>query len=505
MKLFLFIMSLLGIVFINDVYASDTVVVRILPVADANVLNRSDAVNTNYGSSPRINPMAWTWNNDGHGVGYQRALIRFDLSSVPAGSTIISSDMNLFVDSTGFQQGHSQLTGSNDSYLFKVTEDWDEHTVTWNDRPDADLNDTIFVPASTHRTADFSIDIMSFVEDWLDNSSSNKGLMFQLRTETPYRQLLFGSRENPDTTIRPYLEIVYVKECLRDEKMQLPVLADANVFSRNDKKNTNYGLAPSMNPLAWTWNNDGLGPGAQRSLIKFDYSVLPDEATVSEASLKLYAVSGPILGGGHSTLSGANLSYINALTSDWGEGYVTWNNQPGFTYTGQATIPTSTTQFQDYTIDVTDLVTYGIENTNYGWIIRLSNENPYRQLTFGASEHVDSTKRPVLEVTYSTCPINQNELLRKSATVLDYASLGGSMSVEAFPNPFSDQFVINLPETLMGNAVIEVYSADGRILKSVKSGGEAGVVINMTDAYPGLYVVKVISGNFTETLKVQKK
>ena len=168
--------------------------------------------------------------------------------------------------------------------------------------------------------------------------------------------------------------------------------------------NNNYSVSNEFLSAAWTCSGN---PCNDRSLIKFDLSIIPINATVLSATISLYAHPNQSSGNAAygPTYGTNNLSYLRKITSAWSAGTVTWNTQPSATTVNQATLPTSTNTHQDYlNIDVKNMVQGMVNNpsTNYGFILQLQNEVPYNCMIFCSSEFSDSTKRPMLEVTYST-------------------------------------------------------------------------------------------------------
>jgi hypothetical protein len=109
--------------------------------------------NTNYGTLNRITSTAWT------ASGYKttgRTLMYFNLSAIPARSTIQSATLYFYSDPTitgsSLEIGNSQLSGSNAFYLEKVIQEWDEYTVTWNNQPTTTTTSRIWVGPSTSTT-----------------------------------------------------------------------------------------------------------------------------------------------------------------------------------------------------------------------------------------------------------------------------------------------------------------------------------------------------------------
>ena len=102
---------------------------------------------------------------DGDGQIFQ-GLIKFDLSSIPAGATILSADLKLRV---------RQRSGSTPRSveILPVTGTWNESSVTWSNRPN--LGSAVL--SYSHRECfTCSFDITSLVSDWISDPSTNYGI-----------------------------------------------------------------------------------------------------------------------------------------------------------------------------------------------------------------------------------------------------------------------------------------------------------------------------------------
>jgi parallel beta-helix repeat protein len=118
----------------------------------------------------------------------------------------------------------------------------------------------------------------------------------------------------------------------------------------------------------WTRNTYGSG-GTNTwecdSLIKFDISSIPSDATIVSAELKIYYYFWM-----DSNPAGRPLN-LYRITSDWNEETLTWNNQPSIAShpTTNAIVPSS---YGWMNWDVTDDVQSFIDGTNpnYGWEIK---------------------------------------------------------------------------------------------------------------------------------------
>jgi hypothetical protein len=190
---------------------------------DALILSKtlcSDAGNTNF-NIDILQTSAWTFSSQGCGTGSMRSLIKFkDIDNIPNSATIISAKLSLFgISSSGFTpEGNSYYPGSpytasgtNESWIQRITNNWNESTVTWNNQPNSVDTNQVTLPASNlqwnYNATD--IDVTSLVKDIKRAGSINHGFMLKLKNEQYYRSLLFASSEHTNASSRPKLVINY--------------------------------------------------------------------------------------------------------------------------------------------------------------------------------------------------------------------------------------------------------------------------------------------------------
>lgn len=170
---------------------------------------------------------------------------------------------------------------------------------------------------------------------------------------------------------------------------------DASIHDLNLAGSGSY---QSLLASAWSWNSQ---TGVVRILIDFRLDTIPANAIIEEAHLSLYAATNPAEQ--HSKRDGTNAAYIQRITEAWDEANVNWENQPASSEDYQMLLPESELAGQDYlNIDVRTLVQYMVMNpqSSHGFLIKLAEESPYRQLGFASSDHADASKHPKLEVKY---------------------------------------------------------------------------------------------------------
>jgi PKD domain-containing protein/concanavalin A-like lectin/glucanase superfamily protein/type IX secretion system substrate protein len=215
---------------------------------DAFVDSYSTLANTNLGTFPEMNAMAWTSGGTPYLV---RGFIRFDLSAIPANAVINQATLTLFNDPTsanGYPVGqHSSLSGSNAGWLQRVTAAWNESTITWNNQPPVTTVNQVALPQSTNGFQDYDINVTTSVQDMFINPGTNFGFMLRLQTESYYRSLIFASSDNPDSTNWPKLAISYSYN---------PVITAAGPTTFCSGGNVQLNTTPSAG-LTYQWKLNG--------------------------------------------------------------------------------------------------------------------------------------------------------------------------------------------------------------------------------------------------------
>ncbi|WP_141012942.1 DNRLRE domain-containing protein [Nocardioides sambongensis] len=140
----------------------------------------------------------------------RRALLKFDVSNLPATATIYSASLDLYVDST-------QTTGSgnHDFTARRVSEAWIDSAVTWNKRtaaqtwttPGGVWNSSSPVVNMNGGTSGYrSFEVDGIVKSWVNNGIDNHGILIR-QNEASDRVIWFRSVDN--ATNQPRLKVTY--------------------------------------------------------------------------------------------------------------------------------------------------------------------------------------------------------------------------------------------------------------------------------------------------------
>jgi hypothetical protein len=141
-----------------------------------------------------------------------------------------------------------------------------------------------------------------------------------------------------------------------------------------------------------------------RSLIKFDLSSIPANATIISANLYLYSQPAPLSNGNlvDANFGTDNSLFVERITAAWTSGVTVWSNQPATTTEDRVTVPTTDQKMLDLNLNVTAQVNDMIvNNANHGFMLRLQNEVAYTSRIFVSSYNVNyPAKHPKLVVVY---------------------------------------------------------------------------------------------------------
>ncbi len=171
--------------------------------------------------APELSASEWTYFAVGGGEGTIRSLIKFaGLSAVPANAVVDSAFIN-FYGLSSYQtapQGNSYFPGSpynsygdNKCWLQQVTSDWVDNVVTWNTQPSVTTDGQVEMAASTaqYNYNATHIDVTGLVKNMVATPAQNYGFMMKVQSEVLYRNMIFGSSWNTDSTKRPSLQVYY--------------------------------------------------------------------------------------------------------------------------------------------------------------------------------------------------------------------------------------------------------------------------------------------------------
>lgn len=236
----------------------------------------ADWQTSNYSTQNHFSVMEWTWGsgipNVTCGQGTIRGVMRFDMNVAAMHNELYDNRARLKLffpdgfDASPILQSHryNGLATGNAFFINRITEPWDESSVTFNTQPDFSSLDSIYVPTTIDNpsTQDYIIDVSSYANAWICSEQPNFGLLFKLEEEgTLYKQQIFTTREWSDPANRPVIELEYARiEALGPETACLGDGVDLTVLLQN-------AADPSLYTFSWEHLNTGaIFNGANQSV-----------------------------------------------------------------------------------------------------------------------------------------------------------------------------------------------------------------------------------------------
>jgi len=168
------------------------------------VLGNADATNKSSIEEPLS---AWTINSVPVTV---RDLIKFDLSSIPVRSTIISADLQMFSDTIPKNGDlvHANYGADNSFVVQQVATAWDPASVNWFNQPSGITTNQIVVPTTQLPYLILDINVTSLVAAMVNNNQ-NYGFKLSLQNEVEYTSRIFCSSYYNVASRHPRLIVKY--------------------------------------------------------------------------------------------------------------------------------------------------------------------------------------------------------------------------------------------------------------------------------------------------------
>jgi hypothetical protein len=139
-----------------------------------------------------------------------RAILKFDLSSIPEDAVITSAKLTLYSnpDPLNGQDNKANSGTDNSFYIKRVTGSWDPTTINWLNQPSSTSEDAVLIPHTNQAFEDLEdIDVTNLVSTMVD--TENDGFLIQLKNEAPYNFRIFCSSKFSDETKHPKLVVSY--------------------------------------------------------------------------------------------------------------------------------------------------------------------------------------------------------------------------------------------------------------------------------------------------------
>jgi hypothetical protein len=325
------------------------------PIADSNIVQHFPD-----NTPGTLDYMTIVNEDGGGGTGWARdALVRYDISSIPPGRSILSATFRLYY----YDWGDSNPAGRPLS-CYRITSDWDEATVSWNTQPSytsSPITQTS-VPFSTGTWIEW--DVTSDVTEFYEGTKDNFG--WRIADEKAW-----GGMNIPRTRTRSKEYGAFTPELVIEvsepPSYYFTSTADAEITQQNP--NNTSGTSEYITIAN---EDDGNGTGRGRdALIRYNLSSIPPDKILLTATLKLHYYDWI-----NNDPAGRPLRCYR-ITSDWDENTVTWNTQPSYDsyHTTETPVPANIDTWIEWDVFSDVQGFYEGTHDNFGW--RITDETPW--------------------------------------------------------------------------------------------------------------------------------
>lgn len=449
---YFFISIIFCVLFANKTYATiDT----LDAVKDSYI--RDDSPNSNYGT------LTWLQIQFTSASKKWRALVQFDLSSIPKGAKIKSASLQFYKYNGWWYRS---------LLIQRATSSWTETGVTWNNQPGVDTWDQYNYTTGSFGTGTLAYDVTDHVKA-MTCQEQNFGWVLRLGDETTETGVYinFYSREFTTASQTPKLIIEYydpidievvstpaLDSTTNDGSIDLTVSgglpkytgytylwkeldADVTVSTSEDPDSLDAGvyrlkvtdslntsfyayvlvgsladeLSTTIQPDSYYGSDNYMNSNyADSSYATSDEQRISYSSGVEERSLlklklyglpdKAYITQADIILKGKDHHGTGNSALLERITEPICMDCMTWNQMPATTSVDLDTLDASTSSTEDYTVDITELMKFyqDYPDSNYGFMLKLISASGDKRLVYYSSNASTASYHPafIIKINY---------------------------------------------------------------------------------------------------------
>lgn len=335
----------------------------------------------------------WAWSMIDNVDDRYRTLLRFDVSGFDPGDPVEVA--TLVMHEAGCGTGVGSPVG-----IHRVTEEWDDETV-WDQQPDfgAELAQVGYFACTGMVTAD----VTDLVQHWINEDWDNEGLVLISDEETEQTDRYFDS-ELGETS--PYVVVNDVPEFYGPPEIPSEVLQTSDTLILPVADDALFRDACSGTCTANPGSGGILKVGATgterfKSALRFDWSEIPEDAFVEQATLHVY-VTGCLVLANNSCPSGTHEIPATALTEGWSRSSAAWPIPDPLEVSDSSVLVPDGVPTGWLTWDVTpSLSEWWSGSADYGLLLdRLPSDLAVGGVLLAGKDYPVGAYRPFIEITY---------------------------------------------------------------------------------------------------------
>jgi PKD repeat protein len=509
MKRIIFFVGILSILCFKHAFPQDTIVLQPGPEGKDSFLD--DWYTTPHGDYPNMFAAAGTSN----GIPVlMRSVCEFDLSQIPPGSYVLEAKLSFyFANNPSVPHYHY---GLNTALLQRITEPWDEATVTWFNQPATTEENQVILPQSTSPEQDYiDIDARDLFQDMVNDPENSYGFLFRIQTEEMYRRMFFASSDYDDPAKWPKLEIIYMG-CI-------PPTANFE-YQASGQSVSFTGISPTA--TSWHWDfGDGDTSNVQNPEHLYEddgfYQVcllVEDSCYYAEYCTEIEICTAPPVAGFNYTVDNLTVLFQNTTEIaseffwDFGDGYFSSVQDPYHTYDSegeyQVCLIAGNGCGSDTSCSWLDVCSAPISGFDYsidGFSVYFEDQSEradlyywdfgdgyYSNLANPWHEYETMGNFEVCLTTWNACGSDTLCDILHMSTVSIQENGEGSFVI--YPNPASKKVFVKA--MFDGQSVIGIYDLSGKeiIKQDIFIVNGETVEIDLGNMDPGIYIVRIDSG-----------
>jgi len=190
-----------------------------------------------------------------------RSLIEFSPLRLPPGLKITNATLNLYLTSNTASKSPNTIE------IYQLLSEWPEKCVSFKHQPLFKTTPASTTDITSQHTNPIVFGLTALVENWYNGTEANLGILLKAANEGKPAEIVFASKEFPNSKFWPYLKIEYLDPAQPDKPGPPPLDVKLKVTTYNA-----LDFTPSMNTLMFNYTYIVTNTGSAPALAYFESS-----------------------------------------------------------------------------------------------------------------------------------------------------------------------------------------------------------------------------------------